>query len=256
MLTRVVEAAARGVGEVLDDGEGGGARRELRFRVGAEVLGEVAPQRVADGLVVQDATGDDRARHRAVRLRAQEQTDAFDAAEVVDTDRDGLDVDHGDLTASRVETLGREPTVTGLDGPSAHARLPRSMGRERRSAGSREQACVRPRTHERPGRPYGPTGASRVDARLWSTHPPPGSRSRGIPHQVGPPSVASERVPPSILTVPSSAGEERCSSRPSHHPEVGAEALARGSSRCSVRLHGPAASGRAILAAVTAASGS
>src|SRR3712207_9284954 len=60
VLPRVVEAGDPRDREVLGDRERRGRGRQLGQGDGPEVLLEVAQQRLADELAVQDATGDDR----------------------------------------------------------------------------------------------------------------------------------------------------------------------------------------------------
>ena len=66
VLSRVVKGAEALRREVLGDRKWRGRQRDPGERGESEVLLEVADERVADGLVEEHATGDERTRHHAL----------------------------------------------------------------------------------------------------------------------------------------------------------------------------------------------
>ena len=91
------------------NGAGEGGRRGSAS--GAEVLGQVAQQRLPDGLAVEDPPADHRPADRAVGHGPQQQADLQHPALLVEADGHGVDVDHRHQAAQALQLVGRQPAA-------------------------------------------------------------------------------------------------------------------------------------------------
>jgi hypothetical protein len=93
----------------------GDLRRNPWQRDRAEVLLEMAQQRISDALAVQHPAGDDHAADRAVGGLAEEQPDLGDTPDFVDPNRHRVDVDEGHVGPDHLELLVVEPAGLGIE---------------------------------------------------------------------------------------------------------------------------------------------
>jgi hypothetical protein len=93
VLTRVVEPASIGIGEVLDEGERRRVDGDSRQCDWSEVFFTVPQERIANSLTEQHSPAHHHARDRAVGRHPQQHADFGDIAVAVDTNRNRIDVD-------------------------------------------------------------------------------------------------------------------------------------------------------------------
>ena len=155
VVAGVVEPRAVGVGEVLDDRERRRVGRQPRQGQRAEVLLEVAQQRVAHPLAEQHPPADDHPADRAVGGDPQQQPDLGDPPEPVDAHRDGVDVDErhvapGPARASRATASRRRSRSARRCHSWRRRRVSHAPARSVATAASRvrDTAAATPRRHE------------------------------------------------------------------------------------------------------------
>ena len=139
VVARVVEPAAVGVREVLDDRERRRVGRQTGQGQRAEVLLEVAHEGVADPLAEQHAAADDHPADRAVGGDPQQHADLGHPPQAVDADRDGVHVDERDVGPHELQVLGRQPAGRGL-GRCIH--VTHLVGRVSRTGPGPPPACT------------------------------------------------------------------------------------------------------------------